>query len=222
MFIAAAINDQLLYLIAAAAYGVFAWWNNRRNKNAEPQDGQAESGEEESRPIQRTSPPAAAESEQERLRRFLEALGVPAGQQAPPPKPAQQQPVPPRPIAPPPPRPVQHQRPPVRPIVRPVRPSPRPLPEVNEMESIESRDPGRLEESATAIERVGADLDQMSLDVRAMSAMSQAPSVSPGAAGALFTATQARTMIEIFRSPETLRTALLAQEILGPPRSLQS
>src|SRR6187399_2554449 len=101
-----AINDQLLYLIAAAAYGVFAWWTNRR-KGGELDQGDGEgiprndapparndTPPPRDTPVQPSSPipaprqPQQADSEQERLRRFLEALGVPAGAQQPP-RPAQ-------------------------------------------------------------------------------------------------------------------------------------
>jgi hypothetical protein len=223
----AAINDQILYYIAVAAYGVFYWWNNRRNKAPGPDTGEIPPRQDTQN--QPNPSPNPADSEQERLRRYLEALGLPSGQQTQPPRPAAPapprplpQPAQPRPYVQPAPRQVQQPRTPAPRIYPPIRPVSRPVPVVREPESRESMDPGRLEESATAIENIGAELDKMSRDVRTMSSTDQAPAASPGAANALFTATQARTMIEIFRTPETLRTALLAQEILGPPRGLQS
>ncbi len=236
MILAAAITEQWLYFIAAAAYGVFVWWNNQRNKGSESDQGDVKPRQDLPNPRESAAPPKPAESEQERLRRFLEALGVPAAQQPQPPKPAPS--AQPRPVVQPaPPRQVQVltprsiatpaarevQPPPVlRPRAAPSRPVPRTVPVVKLPEPLESMDPGRLEESAQAIEQVGPGLGRMAQEMRTMSGTSQAPEASPGAANALFTATQARSMVEIFRKPETLRAAILAQEILGPPRSLQS
>ena len=101
MMLAASIEGSILFLVIAAIVGAINWIANRAKtgKDAPP-----------AQPRQSTFQPqaqASRESEDVRMRRFLDALGVPAGQQAPPRAAA----------APPLPKP----RPPIvaRPIVRP-------------------------------------------------------------------------------------------------------
>ena len=85
----AAIDGNILFLLIAAAIGVINWLSNRKEQKA------AKPTETSEKPVR---PDPGRESEEERMRRFLEALGVPQGQ-APP------RPVPPRP-APPAPKPL--------------------------------------------------------------------------------------------------------------------
>ena len=203
--------DTILY-IAAAVWGVISWWRNKNGENVERQ------AEEETPPqpeVRRTAAPQPAESEAERMRRFLEALGVPGGQQRPAPQPPVQRPPAQKPVA----RPV----PPI-PVPRPrpiARPKPAPIPEPEEMALA-----GRLEESASSIEGIGAEFDRMSggvvlpamaelatrADVTAFAEVSGATQVIP-------TAVTAKSIHLALRSPDILRTAFVLREVLGPPRS---
>ena len=89
MILAVNIPNNLIFLIVFAAVGVVNWWLERRKK----QSG-SEGSQSPPRPQPRAGGPApGGESEQERLRRFLEALGVPQ-QPGQTPPPAQPQPRP--------------------------------------------------------------------------------------------------------------------------------
>lgn len=197
--------DTILY-IAAAVWGVISWW---RNKNVENVERRAEEETQPQPEIRRTAAPQQAETEAERMRRFLEALGVPGGQQRPAPQPPVQ-----RPVA----RPVQ-QIPVPRP--RPIaRPKPAPIPEPEEMTLAE-----RLEGPANSIKGIAAEFDRMSggvvlppmaelatrADVKAFAEVSGENQVNP-------TAVTAKSIHTALRSPDILRTAFVLREVLGPPR----
>ena len=198
--------DTILY-IAAAVWGVISWWRNKNGENAEPDADETQRQPE----VRRPAAPQPTESEEERMRRFLAALGVPAGQ--PPPQPVPQ------------PRPVQQRpvpRPQPRPVARPVaRPKPVPIPEPEEMALA-----GRLEEPASSIEGIGAEFDRMSSGV-ALPAMAELATRADVTAFAevnsdvqtIPTAVTAKSIHTALRSPDILRTAFVLREVLGPPRS---
>ena len=71
------MNDTLIFLVLAALVLIFRWLTSQGGKD----EGKAETPPNEQLP--RSRPPA--ETEEERVRRFLEALGVPPGTQPPPP-----------------------------------------------------------------------------------------------------------------------------------------
>ena len=103
--------DSLIY-IAAAVWGIISWWRNKADSDVEPGPKQAPPP-----PIaRRPTAPQPAQTDEERTRRFLEALGVPT---APQPRPAKPRPMPKTLIRPKP----------------PIRPKPRPIP-VQESEEI--------------------------------------------------------------------------------------
>ena len=88
-----------IILIAAAAYGVFAWFNDRRQKKALAEEEARNRAEGTTTPSQTPLRPASTleSSEEERMRKFLEALGVPSG---PAPLRPAPQPAPPKPAPP--------------------------------------------------------------------------------------------------------------------------
>jgi hypothetical protein len=215
--LAASVDQQIIFAIAAAAYGVFVWWNDRRKKK--------ESDELEKR-IQEnqtagdanapTATPPQDASEQDRLRRFLEALGVPGGQPPPPARPAP----PPKPVQPAPaPRPLFQPAPPPPPVIprpvytspRTIRPAPKPLVVYSpEPEPMESREAGHLETASAEMQRA---------------AHYKATELPKTTAPATVTR-RAQTLADIglresLRSPESLRAAILVREILGPPKGLE-
>ena len=207
MILAAAKSDfEIILYIAAAGWGVITWIRNKKSEQSES----APAPTERSQPL-RPAPPQAQtqtqDAEAERLRKFLEALGVPANQQ--PPKPVQ-----------PAPRPVQ---PPPRPIRRPQQQ--RPLPQVAVrkpapvVEKEEMALAGRLEEPAHSIEQVGADFDSMAKGM----AMQPIPELerraeADGARHVQPTAVTGKSIHDLLRSPDSLRSALVLREVLGPPR----
>jgi hypothetical protein len=233
MTLAASIDSNIIYLIAAAAYGVSAWWNDRRQKKAleEEERRQAQTqAQQERQGNQPSTAPTMTNSEAERTRRFLEALGVPANQLPPPPRPApapKPQPktasptMAPRPIAMPIPRPMTRPQPaPVyTPLPQPVRPV-QPVPHIDEPLPAESRDAGHLEVPAFAMSEVSADFarihaEDMAAALRPIEATGSAPTtrVEP-----VHVSIQGLALRDLLRSPEGLRTAFVMSEVLGRPR----
>lgn len=231
--LAATDGGGIFFFLMIAVIGFINWLAERKRKIAEEEAARKQADAQPETPHR---PISSGESEQDRLRRFLEALGVPADSPAPPPL---QQPAParvPRPANVPAQRPMP--RPPV-PVVRakPLRQFPL------EPEPMESREPGSLQESARSIERVAeqfAELDkgfQLSAPV-ALPAARQAttarlapvqPEFVHGQAEFVHGETvvrpgsvQAAAVLAMLRSPDDLRKALVLREILGPPPGLQS
>jgi hypothetical protein len=232
MTLAASIDSNIIYLIAAAAYGVFAWWNDRRQKKAleEEERRQAQLPQDQSgshEPI----PPTTVNSEAERTRRFLEALGVPTNQLPPPPRPApapKPQPklasptMAPRPIAVPLPPPMMRSQPtPVyTPPPKPVRPVP-PVPHFDEPLPAESRDPGHIEGPALAMSQISVDFARMHAEN--VGAASSLPLDATGSAPTtkvepVHVSVQGLALRDLLRSPEGLRTAFVMSEVLGRPK----
>ncbi|HEY3662054.1 MAG TPA: hypothetical protein VGL24_02765 [Chthoniobacterales bacterium] len=154
------------------------------------------------RPNERVAPPPmrhSPESEEERVRRFLEALGMPAGTQPPPP-------VRPRqvitPTASPPPR---AQRPKVRrTVIQPLPPlvtTPPPLPTVT-----------AAPPEPVFVEEITRPVVVTSLPVAAV------PVLRPTASRPL---APAGSLGATLRSKASVRRAIMLREILGPPRGLQ-
>lgn len=214
MLVLADIEPKVIFVIVAIVVAVIGqWFEAQKKKQAQ--------GEQPPAPPRRPplQPNNMGESEQERLRRFLENLGVPApAPQAPP----RVQPAP-RPVAPPTPAPhpfaqpmpaakrvvPAHARPPVRNIPRAMEPQP------------ESTKPSRpLEESTNAYEQVAEQYEAMAKGV-VLSQMDQ----PPAPAAAVLTLERPQNTLNtalraMLASPQNLRAALLAREILGPPKSL--
>ena len=232
----AAIDGYLIW-IAAAAYGVVAWYNERKQKKALAEEEARKRAEGGGNTPLRPSGPSET-SEEERMRKFLEALGVPSGPQSPPlrpspapsptiaPNPAPLQPasptLAPRPVAMPIPRPMV-----TRPAQVPARmaPPPRPKPPVPEPAPYESMDPGRLEEPASSVEQVSTDFARMHEQRMAVDTL---PSIRVAAAGAAGTTSvdprlvsaQGLALREMLRTPESIRAAVVVSEVLGPPKGL--
>jgi hypothetical protein len=144
-----------------------------------------------------TSPPplprAPVESDDVQIRKFLDALGQPAGSTPPPPV-AHRTDIPPRPVAP----------------IQPPSPYPR-RPKQQIASSKTSREPApvfEVQERSVPVE----PQPEMKAPVKAYAA---ATSSTPAPAR---TETSIATLL---RSPSGLRDAIILREIFGPPRSLQ-
>ncbi len=208
MILAAAKSDfEIILYIAAAVWGVISWI---RNKKSEQSDSEPAPPHQAHAPRAEQTQTQTEAAEAERLRKFLEALGVPANQ--PPPKPVHTAPRPapavPRPVQPLP-RPAQ--RPQQRHIPKPVVRKPVPVVEEEEMALA-----GRLEEPANAIEQV---FDTMAKGM----AMQPVPelerrSEADGTRQIHPTAVTGKSIHDLLRSPDSLRSALVLREVLGPPR----
>ena len=220
MILAANIPGNLIFLIVFAAVGVVNWWLERKKKQAGPDESQPLS-----RPQPRTGgPTSGGESEQERLRRFLEALGVPQ-------QPGQSQPRPVQPIAPAPaPRPIARQ---VEPAKRAHIPEPRRIPAstrpavlARKRTPIPQPEPmqyaGRLEEPATAVEGVSSEFQHMTMEQLGVPAHLAGTAAVPATLIRNAAAPVVESLRLALRTPADLRTAFVTMELLGKPRGMQS
>jgi hypothetical protein len=231
IFLAAAGAGQFVFLIVFAIVGVINWWLEKKKKESQPGSPQSPS------PSQKPVASSGNDSEQERLRRFLEALGVPQpppAQPRPQPQPAPQasRSIPAQAGLP---HPVQRQvaqriegrmqgtkplRKPPQQVIR------RPKPVVAEPDEMQRA--GRIEEAASSIERISGEFEAM--NVRVAMPPVQTPdrpahlaTVNAGTTSVLerdanpFVASLRRTLT----NPKDIRAAFLAAELLGPPRGLQ-
>ena len=227
MILAADIPGNIIFLIVFAAVGVVNWWLERKKKQAGANEKQSPS-----RPQPRANAPATGgDSEQERLRRFLEALGVPQppGQPPPPPRPV--------PLAAPAPAPVPRAiKRNVEPIRRAHLPEPRRIPTPTRAaaayrpapqrpaipEPEEMQFAGRLEESSSAIENVSAEFQHMTMEQLGVPLHLADTAAKP----ATLTRNAAAPVIEslrlALRTPADLRTAFVTMELLGKPRGWPS
>ena len=213
----ASAEGNLVFLIAFAVIGVINWLVEQAKKQ-----GAGEQPRPTSAP--RQSPPnAGGDSEQERLRRFMEALGIPQ-QQQPKPQPQRQAPA------------QQPQRQIIRPQerVRPaqttarVEPKPRKKPKPVKAEAEEFGRAGRIEEAATAIEQISGEFDAMNVRVTMPAAppFERPDRLATAKAGTTSVAGHdsnpaANLLRRSLTNPTDARSALLLAELLGPPKALR-
>ena len=231
----AGIEGNLIFLIVAAAVGVINWWLEKKKKESQSDSPQPPAAP--NKPIAE----GGNNSEQERLRRFLEALGVPQPPQTPQQTQPRPQPQPaPQPSRPKPaqaglPHPVQRQvaqriegrmqstkplRKPQQQVAR------RPKPVVAEREEMQRA--GRIEEAASSIERISGEFGGMNVrvampPVQTLETPAHLATANAGTTSVLerggnpLVASLRRTLT----NPTEIRAAFLAAELLGPPRGLQ-
>jgi hypothetical protein len=188
------MNDTLIFLVLAGLALIFKWLTSQSSSDSEkpgppPPDEQA-------RP-----PRPPPESEEERVRRFLEALGMPQGTQPPPP--VQRRRVV-TPAAPP------GQKPRVRrswvqplpPLVTRPEDTPPPLPPLT-----------TIAPASMTVEEVPPPIEVARPAPRPGPAIRQ-PAPRPAA--------QIISLGKMLRSPGSVRRAIVLREVLGPPRGLQA
>ncbi len=180
--------NMIYVVVAIAIIGKIKEWMDGQKKPIIPPPAERTPLEPQS--ILR--PAWAPDSEQERMRRFMEALGVPAGKQTP------------TPAAPA----------PVRPRVeaRPVRQT-KVIPTRAHIEEPAAS----VENTSAEWGQMAKGITLSAMETPQAPAQSQAS--LPFAIHTASTAAELRTAM---RTPATLRTAVLLREILGPPLSLQS
>jgi hypothetical protein len=206
--------EQLVFLLLIGAISLIQWLAKKSQEAREAREQEAEWQEREARvKRQPAAPPARlprqashrpVETEEERVRRFLEALGIPEAPVAPPPVPPvvrrelpTEGPASPAPAPEPP--PVPPRRPPKKKerVVLPTAPEPAPA------------------LSADLASPLISSSDAPAYATERMATMHPPKTMEPASnqLGKIAVA-------EILASPESVRTALLLREILGPPRGL--
>lgn len=222
--IAASDLGDYLFLVIMLVFGLINWVANKiKEGKAPPQPPQRRESQPGPRPM--ASAPPSRNAEEERMRRFLEALGVPQDEApAPPPPPPRPAPLP---VAPPPRKPVVTRTAPP--------PLPREQPSLDEAEltnepvehiHLPELPHAPVPEFETISSRVSANRDGDFVTVASsISAVPPCPvhrdkEIPPPAQAAPridYSAILAR-----LRSRPDVRAALILSEILGPPRSLRS
>ena len=214
--------DQVLVLLLVGVFALAKWLIENRGGTEEPPD-EERSGAEQHKP--QTS--AAPDSEEERLRRFMEALGLPPGSEPPSrPRPRvetrphfEPAPKPPRPTEA---RPKRRQIPvqlPKKPERRQIAPPSRPIaPQEALPEVLSTGTSAPAMEVSSIPELTFASPESYVQEPESMgaAALDVAKAAQRPAAGG-----RVPRRVQL-RDPAALRQAVILREILGPPKSLQS
>jgi hypothetical protein len=187
--LAANIFEHPWIVLVFAAIG-FVQWLMKKAKDSNDVSKPPEPPPAE--PISRSNP----QSEEERIRRFLEALGQPRGAQPPPPV-ARRTTLP---------RTVAHVPPPLRSPLPPLKTVPPPLPSAVQPPPMPEQLEPRVFKPATA--------GESRFEIRPPGEADDLPRRSGKV-------TQPDTFAGRLKTAQSLRDAIVLREILGPPRSLQ-
>lgn len=210
---AATLFDNWVFLLLVAVAMLFRWLMSAANKASKDSSETDESSTPSPPPIPR--PPA--QTDEERIRKFLEALGQPPGSKPPPRVERRQMDVE---------RAAREARQRVeqakrateqkkkifvpRPGISPLTTVPPPLP----VESPAATEPQAATEEGPPPERL-ATLEPAIFEVQ------DTGLAAPRAARVPTTPVASNTITALVRSPSGLRNAIILREVLGPPRSLQ-
>jgi hypothetical protein len=216
----AASLDNLIFLVLIAVAALFQLLSKAVNKARKSDSNETSSSPEPQarRPIQRTS----RESDADRIRKFLEALGQPPSSTPPPPL-VRRTDIPPRPLAPVQPPPV------IMPRAWRLPGEHREKPDVSQRETIPTEQPRRLQKiipppvpppATPAFEvhkALSADLQQPAIITMPVESYA-APKAFEVAAER---ADCKMDIAMLLASKSSLREAILLREILGTPRGLK-
>jgi hypothetical protein len=211
--------DNLIFLLLIAVAALFQLLSKAVNKAGKSDSNETSSSPKPQapRPIQRTP----RESDADRIRKFLEALGQPPSSTPPPPV-VPRTDIPPRPLAPVQPPPV------IMPRAWRLPREQREKPDVGQRETVPIEQPSRLEQivpppvplSATPAfevhEALPADLQQPAIITMPVEGYAAAKSFEVAKR-----ADYKMDIATLLASKSSLREAILLREILGTPRGLQ-
>ncbi|MEI6561844.1 MAG: hypothetical protein WCO68_07145 [Verrucomicrobiota bacterium] len=222
--------DQLILIVVVGVIAFVKWFVENAGQSA-PDETRPPSP----RPL-RPDPADAnrAESEAERMRRFMEALGLPPD--AVPPAPPRKPPIQPRTPAPPVSKPLRapgtfpRKGRPVDPFPRPAAPAHRPdiappletggpLPTLPKTASVRETAPSM---EVTSIPQMTFAEPEQAVQSAAAAVAASTKALSGSASQALATPSTPSALREQLREPDSLRKAILLREILGAPKGLQS
>jgi hypothetical protein len=195
------MTDILIFLVLAAIALVFRWVTQQASGSSEEPKGHPPAG--------RVGQAEAEESDEERVRRFFEALGVPPGT-SPPPKVQPGSPRPRRVVQPKAPPPVARR--PKRSWVQPLPPLVT-VPEEPRPSNVAPSEPARLEVPSLP-PLLSAEMEEPTVPGL----------IKPGAPSRLapVISTRRRTARDrLLPTRGDLRNAIILREILGPPRGLE-
>jgi len=218
--------EQVVILIIVAAFSIGKWVLDNVTKPAQenrPKEREKRSpfGPQE-RATPRSGPQASpADEEAERVRRFMEALGLPPGEV--PPAPIRKKPVSQHP------KPVRQEGVPVRPMVAPARPGPAPrpsvptlsrpvLPEVSAPFAQPEMPPASYQAPAPAPLEPSLPMAAALAPAPPSPLESPAPNPRPYQVRTAHPAHSA--LRKALRQRSGLREALILSEVLGPPKAL--
>jgi hypothetical protein len=220
--------DNWLFILLVAIAMLFRWLAsaaskaNKASKNSDDDENEGSIRQRTDSPWRTSTPPPTAspartapvESDQERIRKFLEALGQAPG--SPPPPPVTQRPSYQKPII------LPHVPPPLRSPLPPLTTRPSDVPNEPSPFAPITQTPQRKKTFKPSV-------SETTFEVRERTTPSEpAPAIkSPAEAYAIATeakpdAARSETNITaLLRSPSGLRNAIILREVFGPPRSLQ-
>jgi len=204
--------ENLLFLLLLLVAGLFQLLGRAARKTSE---GHEKPTSKPPPRMLRPIPRASKQSDQERIRKFLEALGQPASS-PPPPSVAPRTDIPPRPLAP-----VQ---PPISPLWQLTREELRKRREIlKEGRSAETLI--RVEEIAMSAKTDASSFEvhEAPLPVEPPPVVKTAQAAYAPATGGVATDEKPKAQVACFLiSTSSLRQAIILREILGPPRGLQT
>jgi hypothetical protein len=189
----------ILLIVMAGLFRLLASKIGEANKRQQDPDRRSRTSPSTPEPIGH----APVQSDEERIRRFLEALGQPTGSRPPPPV-VPRTDIPPRPLA-------------------PVQPPPGPFPMPRgRLTSKERREKHVIPpEIPVAVPRaIEVQEHQMQIEPRTDTKSPEKASVTP-ADSKMKAAYTGADIAGFLRSPTGQRNAIILREIFGPPRSLQ-
>jgi hypothetical protein len=209
--------DNLLFFLLIAVAALFQLLSKTisKTKKSDSNETSSSSRPQTPRPIQR----APRESDSDRIRKFLEALGQPPSS------------IPPTPVLPrtdiPPRRLAPVQPPPVIPGVWRLPRERAEKPDVNQTESTRIEQPGRLQQivppPVPALAAATFEVHE-ALPIEPQPSIIKTPLESDATASQVVAkrAGSKRDIATLLGSKSSLREAILIREILGPPRGLQA